>query len=777
MQNTPPNAKRPPHLPIVQINDERVTARPGETVLAAALRAGIEMPYGCGVGGCGSCKCRLAEGTVRELTETAYLLSADEIEEGYVLACQSIPTRDVRVEVDVTRAPQRPRGIAGRVVSCQALTHDIVRLVLRLDTQLEYRAGQFARLTIQGLEGVSRSYSFAAAPQGEAARAGFVEFFVRRVPGGRFSTFVHDEAIVGREVHVEGPFGDFWLRSSDKPLLCVAGGSGLAPLLALLEQAAAEGVRRPVTLLFGARAERDLYAQERIAALAERWSSTFVYLPVLSEEPEDATWSGARGLVTDHLVEAIAGAGGGRPQAYLCGPPGLIDAAVERLIAAGVEREEVRFDKFEAGPSAAATPRETTPPVDGSALVNLLHYVKFFSFHLVGLGAAASLLAGGPFATVGLGLVLAFYVLGDAVLGDDVSTPTYRRPWVLTAQLWLALPLLASIVGAGAWSVSAGDPLGLGAALGSVLHHDLVAAKAADSPLHWASAIALTGLMIGMVGIIPAHELTHRTWDPISMLVGRWLLAFSFDTGFSIEHVYGHHRYVSTVEDPATAPRGRSVYAHIVLSTIAGNRSAFRIEAARLEKRRLAVWGPHNAYLRGHLMSGLLLVGAAVFAGWRGAVFLLASAAVGKALLEIVNYMEHYGLVREPTTPVAPRHSWNTNRLLSSWALFNITRHSHHHAAGEVPYQDLKPYPRAPMMINGYLTTLLIALIPPLWHALMTPRVLAWDRDFATEEERALVRRANRSSGLAAFRRALDTTTTTTMTEEPGATGAPVPSP
>ncbi len=134
--------------------------------------------------------------------------------------------------------------------------------------------------------------------------------------------------------------------------------------------------------------------------------------------------------------------------------------------------------------------------------------------------------------------------------------------------------------------------------------------------------------------------------------------------------------------------------------------------------------------------------------GWRGAAFFTACALAGKSLLEIVNYMEHYGMVRNPETPVQPRHSWNTNRRISSWTMFNLTRHSHHHAQGEVPYQDLRPYPDAPMMINGYLTTIIVALVPPVWHRLMTPKVLAWDRDYATSEERKLAAGANARSGI-----------------------------
>ena len=126
---------------------------------------------------------------------------------------------------------------------------------------------------------------------------------------------------------------------------------------------------------------------------------------------------------------------------------------------------------------------------------------------------------------------------------------------------------------------------------------------------------------------------------------------------------------------------------------------------------------------------------------------LLACALWGKALLEIVNYMEHDGMVRDPSTPEQPRHSWNTNWCVSSWTIFNLTRHSHRRAQGEVPYQNLRPYSDAPMMMNGYLSTI-VALIPPLWNFIMMPKVLAWDRDHATEAERTLAAAANAKSGM-----------------------------
>lgn len=385
--------------------------------------------------------------------------------------------------------------------------------------------------------------------------------------------------------------------------------------------------------------------------------------------------------------------------------------------------------------------------------MNLLHYLKYFLFHAIGLISVTAILAGGAFITGGLLLILALYILGDAVAGDDTSTPSFKYPGILTVQLWMALPLLALIVFAAVWSVSPGDPLGFGALVNQLTGYDAIAAREATSFGHHLSTVITTGLMIGMIGTIPAHELTHRTWDPVSMGIGRWLLSFSFDTIFAIEHVYGHHRYVATLEDPATAPRGRNVYHHIIASTIKGNVSAWNIEKKRLGRKRQALFSWHNAVIRGHLMSVLLVVAAWGMGGWQAAVFFTLCALWGKSLLEIVNYMEHYGMVRNPQTPVQPRHSWNTNKRISSWALFNLTRHSHHHAQGEVPYQDLKPFPDAPMMVNGYLTTILIAMIPPLWHQLMTPKVIAWDCDYATAEEKALAAVANARSGIPALQR------------------------
>jgi alkane 1-monooxygenase len=382
----------------------------------------------------------------------------------------------------------------------------------------------------------------------------------------------------------------------------------------------------------------------------------------------------------------------------------------------------------------------------------MFHYLKYFLFHIIGLLAAAAMYLGSDWIIYGLIVIFGGYIVLDAILGDDTTTPEYKHPAILTVQLWMALPLLSLIVFSFIWQVSPGDILGVGEFITSFTGYDVLAAKAESSVLSTVCAVIITGLMIGLVGTITAHELTHRTWDPISMMIGRWLLAFSFDVAFAVEHVYGHHRYVSTTKDPATAPRGRNVYFHILSSTLKGNISALELEADRLRKTGHHPISIFNSVLRGYLMSAFIVAMAFIAGGVETMLLFIAAGLVGKALLEIVNYMEHYGMVRNPdTTPVQPRHSWNTNKRFSSWTMFNLTRHSHHHAHGDVPYQELRPYPEAPTMINGYLTTIVVALIPPLWHKLMTPKVLEWDAKYASEEERKLADEANRKSGIASL--------------------------
>lgn len=371
---------------------------------------------------------------------------------------------------------------------------------------------------------------------------------------------------------------------------------------------------------------------------------------------------------------------------------------------------------------------------------SLFQYLKFMILHLVGLFSLACILAGGKFISWGLLLFHIFYLFGEALLGDDTSVPNYQKPNILTFQLWLALPLLSLIVFSGIWSVSTIDFLGFGQWMHSTIGFDLLGVRAKTAWYHHLSAGIFTALMVGVLGTITAHELTHRTWDKVSLNIGRWLLAFSFDTTFAIEHVYGHHRYVATTEDPATAPRGRNVYHHIWDSTVRGNLSAWKIETERLRTKGMSLISMHNSVLRGHLMSLTLIILACLIGGLLGGLFFILVGLGAKALLETVNYMEHYGMIRDPNEPVQTRHSWNTNNRISSWTLVNLTRHSDHHARGEIPFQQLQPCPEAPLMIGGYLTTVFIALIPPLWNRFMSPKLVDWDQRHASPREIGILR-------------------------------------
>jgi 3-phenylpropionate/trans-cinnamate dioxygenase ferredoxin reductase subunit len=166
-----------------RINGHSISVAPRETLLEAALRQGVAFPSSCRVGGCATCKCRVTAGRVQERTESAYILSAPEVEAGFVLGCQAVPLTDVTVEVEAPAA-EATRRVTGRIVAQTALTHDIAQIDLELDAPLPYQAGQNALLTLDTLPDVTRSYSFAS-PPGDGQRA---QFFVRRVAGGALST-------------------------------------------------------------------------------------------------------------------------------------------------------------------------------------------------------------------------------------------------------------------------------------------------------------------------------------------------------------------------------------------------------------------------------------------------------------------------------------------------------------------------------------------------------------------------------------------------------------
>lgn len=321
------------------------TVRRDQSILEAALAQGIAFPHSCTVGTCGSCKCRLASGRIREITNFGYVLTAEELRGNIILACQAAALEDLELDVPglEDKRLHPAADFTGTLVSASDLTHDIKRVTLALDRPLSFDAGQYAQLSVPSVYG-ARAYSFAMPPAADGNRE--VSFFIRRVPGGLFTEALFTGELADARFKVHGPAGNFWLRDSRAPLIAIAGGSGLAPLVSLLAAAAARQVGRACTVLFGARSQADLYAQAELARITTAWNGAFSFVPVLSDEPDESDWRGARGLVTDHIASAARSCLAPDAAAYLCGPPGMIDAAIPLLLAQGLAAEHIHCDKF-----------------------------------------------------------------------------------------------------------------------------------------------------------------------------------------------------------------------------------------------------------------------------------------------------------------------------------------------------------------------------------------------------------------------------------------------
>ncbi|MFO1406574.1 MAG: alkane 1-monooxygenase [Steroidobacteraceae bacterium] len=346
--------------------------------------------------------------------------------------------------------------------------------------------------------------------------------------------------------------------------------------------------------------------------------------------------------------------------------------------------------------------------------------------------------------------LFALFVIGDWLLPHDLSPAIESDGLLFDLPVYAILPLLVvsnvvlfSLLGSG-------DVGRLGAWVQQATGFDLFTAREATT--HWAQwvgGILSAGLVNAMGGTVAGHELTHRTSRKFDLVYGRWLLTFTADTSFAIEHVYGHHARVCTPDDPATARRGEGFYTFAWRSTVHSYVHAFQLEKARLAKFGKSVWNPLvSPFMRGNLQNLVPFVVAGWLGGFAGVAVWALVALVGKEMLEIQNYFAHYGLVREPGKPVQPRHSWNATHWMSTNVLYSLARHSHHHAEADARYWTLDAMPEAPTLPGGYLTMMPIALIPPLYRRVMTPALNEWDRRYATPAERELAREASLKSGM-----------------------------
>ncbi|MGH8820030.1 MAG: CDP-6-deoxy-delta-3,4-glucoseen reductase, partial [Rhodoferax sp.] len=256
-------------------------ADPGEAILAAGIRAGVGLPYGCKDGACGSCKCRKLEGTVVHGPHQSKALSIEEEANGFILTCCGVPQGDVVLESrQVTDESAFPvRKMPTRVIGLEKKSHDVmvIRLQLPANDTFRYHAGQYIEFILQG--GARRSYSMGNAPHNGPG----VELHIRHMAGGKFTDHVFNTMKEKEILRIEGPYGSFFLREdSDKPMILLASGTGFAPIKAVIEQLQFKGITRPATLYWGGRRPADLYMDEWVRAhVAEMPSLT--YVPVVSD--------------------------------------------------------------------------------------------------------------------------------------------------------------------------------------------------------------------------------------------------------------------------------------------------------------------------------------------------------------------------------------------------------------------------------------------------------------------------------------------------------------
>jgi len=368
-----------------------------------------------------------------------------------------------------------------------------------------------------------------------------------------------------------------------------------------------------------------------------------------------------------------------------------------------------------------------------------LKYIKYYIAGFTSLLFTVILLLGGSPTYFLIGFSL-FIIIGDFIFPQDKEIQKFSYPSILNLSIYLNLPILFILVISVVSILSQSLPLWYVGIFDSYLDVDIIQIKNSFNLIDKISLIIQTALLIGIIGTVPGHELTHRKKNKFDMFIGNWLLAFSWDCTFAIEHVYGHHKNVGLPEDPATAKREENIYLFILKSTIREQLGGWKIEISRLKRKGLNFISSDNKMIIGYMRSLCLTIIAFYLSGVTGILIFLLLAMLSKILLEAINYIEHYGLVREKGKPVQMRHSWNSNHLISSLYLYNVTRHSDHHRASNLKFWELNPCDEnAPTLPYGYLGMLyLLLLIPFLYKKIMVNKLIDWDLNYANEKEREL---------------------------------------